>query len=288
MRPNASVTPLAAGRSIDPVDPGAPGDPGDPANTPGDSGATAEPTPAAPTAELAATFGGVASSSPVHSSTASRTSGSPDVGPPTAPAIRDGERVDEGEVAKEHDGAEETEDAGEPTPPEPARLADLRTDRVRWLGREVEFVLQLEGRVDDWKPWITRFAPERYVGLRAWPDEVFLWKREAWLDPAPRLFARRGTTAAWRIGAAKRYARFRVRAVMREVFLDEPWIEILEAEPLREAISEGTILHAVRALEQIEAGSLRLAASELERASAPVRLPKRVRDELARLRELCR
>lgn len=181
--------------------------------------------------------------------------------------------------------------AADAPPDEPAvaevTLAELRARRGHWLGREVAFTLQVESEPETWRSWLTRFTPARYRALRAWGDEAFLWERAAFDDPAPHLFAARGSAAERALAGARRYDRFRVRAAVREVFLDEPWVELLEVERLPERIEEGTLVHALRALELLEQKSYVLAANELERAAAPSRLPARVVTELARLRALC-
>ncbi len=178
-------------------------------------------------------------------------------------------------------------DGVEEGPPE-IELTTLRTERGRWLGREVRFTLQVDSEPEGWNPWLTRFSAAHYRGLSAWGDEQLLWDERAHADPAPRLFVRRGTEADRSLRNLRRYDRLRVRAVVREVFLDEPWIELVEIERLTERIEEGTILHAVRAIELLEDGRLILAAGELDRAATPRRLPEHVARELTRLRELCR
>ncbi len=176
--------------------------------------------------------------------------------------------------------------AGAIEPPEVA-LSAVRAARGQWLGREVRFTLQIESQVEHWNPWLTRFSEKLYRGFRAWSDEGFLWRHEDFDDVAPRLFVRRGTEAEGRLATAARYERFRVRARVCEVFLDEPWIEVLEAELLPERVGEGTILHAVRGLELLAEGRPQLAASELERAARVPLLPAHVARELSKLREAC-
>jgi hypothetical protein len=177
----------------------------------------------------------------------------------------------------------------EPTPPAaPAlvTLSELRADPSAHLGEEVICVLQLGEAVPVFNPYLTRFGPGAFLRFAAWGDERFLWERAAFDDPAPYVFARRGTPAADALAAGRVYDRFEVRAVEREVFLGEPWIEVLAAQRLTEQVSEGALLHAVRGLDLLREGNAELARGQLERAQAGF-LPEHARAELDRLIATC-
>jgi hypothetical protein len=70
------------------------------------------------------------------------------------------------------------------------------------------------------------------------------------------------------------------------VFLDQPWIEILDAAPMGDALTEATVIHAARAIELMTEGAWRLGRLELDQAlEAPS--PEAATIELARLRQWC-
>jgi len=166
--------------------------------------------------------------------------------------------------------------------PPRVELDRLRTECGAWAGRTVRFTLQLEGTVPSWNPYLTRFGTASHVAWRAWSGGQLPWRREDYEDPAPRLFAARGSEPARAIAHAVRFERFEAVGVVRAVFLDEPWIEVLELEPLGESIGAGTVLHASRALRLIGDGQWDLARSELDRARVPD-LPEHALAELDRL-----
>lgn len=182
----------------------------------------------------------------------------------------------------------------EPIRPRPASfegvpvvpLGELREERGRWLGRRVRLIVQFDERVEAWNPYVSRFGPRDWSCLRAWADEDFLWNLEAYEDPAPRLFVRRDEGPDRALRLARRHERYALEGIVREVFLDEPWIEVTAARRLPTWVGEGTLLHAARALELTEEGRYSLAAGELERALAG-RLPEHVKAELLRLKALC-
>jgi hypothetical protein len=63
------------------------------------------------------------------------------------------------------------------------------------------------------------------------------------------------------------------------VFLDQPWIEIERMMPLSEQVTEGTIIHAARAMDLVKESSWDLALLEFEQALAGL-LPEHFRIEL--------
>jgi hypothetical protein len=175
-----------------------------------------------------------------------------------------------------------------PAPEEPAAaaLSELGADPT-WLGRRLCFTLQRGALVEDWNPFLSRFGPARWLCFEAWPDESFTFDAEVFAHPARRLFVRRGSEAERLLRAARTYERFEAVAVVRELFLDEPWIEVETLFPLPGFVGEGTILHAARAAELEAEGQYELAIEQLQRAQAGP-LPPHATAELERRVLECR
>lgn len=170
--------------------------------------------------------------------------------------------------------------------PAPATLAALGADPLAHLGREVTFRFAVESFPETWNPFLTRFGRDDYIAVSAWADEQQLWLREEWENPAATLFARRGSIAERVIEGAPRYARFEATGRVRQVFLGRPWIEVERVQRLASELGEGTLLHASRAMQRMQAGQWTLAAQELERALA-VDVPAHAREALDALRRDC-
>lgn len=152
---------------------------------------------------------------------------------------------------------------------EPAlALSELRSEPGRHLGRELVFRVQFRRVVEDWNSYLSRFEPGRWLALEAWPDEHLLWDPAVFERPFARLFLRRGGGFEPLARRARPYQRFEARARVREVFLGEPWIEIVELVPLEGEVGEGTILHVSRARSLVVEGKLDLALEQYERARA--------------------
>jgi len=145
-------------------------------------------------------------------------------------------------------------------------LGELCADPGRHLGTEVRFVLQFRGLVDDWNPFLSRFEPTRWLALEVWPDEQFTWNRATFDSPVRRLFVRRGGGFEPLARRARTYQRFEAHARVREVFLGEPWLELVELVPLDGEVGEGTILHVTRARDLAAEGQFDLALEQYERA----------------------
>jgi hypothetical protein len=155
-----------------------------------------------------------------------------------------------------------------PVQEERVALGELLARPASRLGREVRFVLQLRGLVESWNPYFSRFEPGRWLALEVWPDEQFTWDLEVFERPFARLFVRRGGGFEPLVRRARTYQRYEARARVHEVFLGEPWLEVVELVPLDGEVGEGTILHVTRARELAFEHDYALALEQYERARA--------------------
>ena len=180
-------------------------------------------------------------------------------------------------------GAAQDELVGPPPPPT-LELSELRADPASHVGQPLRFRVQIDAEREHWNPWLTRFGTQSFRSWSGWSDDRMPWVREVWSNPSKHLYARRESAAARTLGGARRHERYEVEAVVREVFLGEPWIEITSARRLPHMIGEGSVLHASRALALMEQGSWVLARNELERASTSL-LPEHALEVLDALLE---
>jgi len=163
-------------------------------------------------------------------------------------------------------------------------VATLMDGPERWLGEPVHLVAQFASEVEAWDPLLTRFHPSAFRCVRVWGDEQWLWIEDEYEAPAAQFFVRRGSQIEAKLTAARRHDRLALEVVVREVMGGHAWIEITDATWTAQQTPEGTVLHAIRALDMIEREGWALAISELDRALEP-NLPSHVRRELETLRE---
>ena len=155
------------------------------------------------------------------------------------------------------------------------------------LGETHRVVAQLHGKVEEWNPFLTRFHRDDYSLVTFWADEQWLWIKEEFDAPAAQFFVRRRTELAEVLAEAKRHDRFELDVAVREVHAGRTWIEIVDVRRTGQQTPEGTILHAIRALDLVDREGWSLAINELERALRPD-LPGHVRRELQTILDLCK
>ena len=178
-------------------------------------------------------------------------------------------------------------EAPKPAAPPLVSWADLARHPSQHLGQRVRIEAQFHSQVESWSPYLTRFGPVAFQAYQFWADEQFPWVKDDYDSPAARVFASRGTPADFTLAAGTRQQRFALTGVVREVFVDSPWIEIESVTALPEQITEGTTIHAARAIELARQGSWALAVGEFEE-SLTGGLPPAARKELERLRDQCK
>ena len=154
------------------------------------------------------------------------------------------------------------------------------------LGETHTVAVQMHGAIADWNPFLTRFHPDDYRCVTAWADEQWLWIKEEFEAPAGQVFVRRGSAADQVLRKTERHDRVALDLVVREMHAGRAWIEVTGARRTEKVIPEGTVLHAINALDMIEREGWALAISELERAMRP-NLPGHVRRELATIKATC-
>jgi hypothetical protein len=163
------------------------------------------------------------------------------------------------------------------------QLTRLREHPSPHLGATLRLVVQFREQVEEWNPLLTRFGTDDFRSFSGWSDELMLWREEEWEDSFDRLFVRRRGLPDRALAVARPHERWELEVVVQDVFLGEPWLEVLTARRLPEYVSEGSILHASSALELVEEARFALARSELDRAeNGP--LPPHALEELAKLR----
>ncbi len=158
---------------------------------------------------------------------------------------------------------------------------------ARQLGSVVRFAFTLEGEVESWNPYLTRFGTSQWACVRGWDDTSFPWLAEQYDNPPVRLFLPRNSSTMRLATSGRIYARYAVEGVVREYLGGQPWIEVTAIQALEAKLNEGTVIHAERALREMRDRQYTHATENLERASVGVLPPASAR-ELERLLAECR
>lgn len=174
-----------------------------------------------------------------------------------------------------------------PALPEPVPAHELLARPGDFVGELVSLEVQFESEFEGWNPMLTRFSPGAFRGFKAWSDEQYLWNADEFRAPLVEVYAQRGGAAEWALADAKPFARFELLCRVQSNFAGKPWVEVLAVKPRFRQMQEGSLIHAVRAMEFVNKHLWKAALGEFERADSPG-LPKRAHNELQRLIELCR
>jgi hypothetical protein len=178
------------------------------------------------------------------------------------------------------------EPAPQPTPLEDDLVAysELVENSAQYLGKTVRFAFSFESVVETWNPYLTRFGTRQWTCAQGWSDEKFPWLAQDFATPEIRIFLRKDSRAARRVIAAQSYYRYEVVGIVREFLGGRPWIEVTRLDPLDSRLTEGTVIHAERAIREMEEEKFTLAIENLERARVG-KLPRRAARELESLLE---
>lgn len=165
---------------------------------------------------------------------------------------------------------------------------ELRQTPSRFAGRSVRCAVQVAELDIPFDSFLSRFDSAQDLCFSAWGDEQRIWHREEFENTATRLFVPRGSVLEARVLAAGSHERLLLTLRVREIWLNQPWIEVESAVLLSPSVGEGTILHASRAMDLWKTGQRELAIGELERALAsplPTKVHAALEEELDLMRE---
>ena len=110
------------------------------------------------------------------------------------------------------------------------QLATLIDAPEAWLGVPVRFDLVLAEADVLFQPWFSSFGPRDFGAISAWSDNAPLWEPAAHAGAFGYLFLDRSAPAWGALRHGATYERFACLAVVREVHLGQPWIELVEVE----------------------------------------------------------
>ncbi len=178
-------------------------------------------------------------------------------------------------------------DAGTLTGPDHrVELGDVYEHPAEAVGRELCFYVQYDGLREDWNPFGTGFAPQSHLSARVWTDSQRLWDRLDFNNPQGAIYVLSGSRAARTLAKTERFQRLLCVGRVRNLRCGKPWIEVTKIYVSRRTVSEGSLLHAIRAVELHGRDALTMARDEYARALT-ANLPKAVRSELEGFIEAC-
>ncbi len=133
-------------------------------------------------------------------------------------------------------------------------LEKLQADPVGWKDVPVILTLQFGQKYRSFNPFYTRFTPDQYLNFSAWSDGAELWDREQYRKVHPFFFVERNDGFARRLGETATRARFTCRAIVRDVFRGEPWIQVSEVRDEADAVGPEVVRAVLRGHQAFDKG----------------------------------
>ena len=117
-------------------------------------------------------------------------------------------------------------------------------------------------------PFFTQFVPSDYANFYAWGGDQPIWRRESYDDVFGMLFVHKDNPEVEELYGLETYARVRVTGVVRNIFQDVPWIEVMTIDPLEGEVDTPTLAHLYRAEQHMARREWGRAISEFSLAPA--------------------
>lgn len=133
-----------------------------------------------------------------------------------------------------------------------------------WVQFDIQFCSM--GKVSN--PFFTQFVPSDYANFYAWAGDQPIWRKESYDDLFGMLFMHKENPEIHSLYDLRLYDRLRVTGVVRNVFQDTPWVEVMYFEPLTEKVDTPTLAHLYRAESHITRREWNRAITELSMAPA--------------------
>jgi len=127
-----------------------------------------------------------------------------------------------------------------------ASLEQLRGQPEAFRGVKVAFVVQFAtlGRISN--PFFTQFTPTEYTNFCGWGDDQPIWRKESYESLFGFLFLSKTHPKLNDLYGMRTYQRLKVTGVVRNTFQDQPWIEVLDFEPVVGQVDLAVLTHLYR------------------------------------------
>lgn len=147
-------------------------------------------------------------------------------------------------------------------------LTDLLKNPREYIDVEVEFTVYFDAPGEQYNPYFTQFSEEQYGNFSAWPIDARLYEKRDFPRPYPFFFASRFTKAWKNVKDVDHLRVVELRAVVRQVFKNQPWIEVLDWSSSSGGLSAEDIRDVIHGDANFVAGRYKDAARLYERADS--------------------
>ncbi len=148
----------------------------------------------------------------------------------------------------------------------PTTLSALRQTPDAFRGVTVAFDVHFASMGSVENPFFTRFTPTDFANFYVWADEQPIWQREAYNQVFGHMFLSKSSDQIDKLYELNLYEHVRLTAVVRNTFMDMPWIEVLSFAGTGNALATPTLAHMYRGEQFMAKRQWQRAISELSLA----------------------
>jgi hypothetical protein len=152
--------------------------------------------------------------------------------------------------------------------PKETTLEGVRANATAFKNVYVTFTCQFQGIGGVHNPFFTRFTRSEYANFAVWGDNQKIWLKEEYQNPLPGLFVQKNgrDDTLKLLYRLRRYQRIRIVGVVRNVFRDEPWLDVISIEEVGGKVTIPTLAHMHKASDYMAQRKWAQAGTELNQA----------------------
>lgn len=148
-------------------------------------------------------------------------------------------------------------------------LESLRRDPTNFKNVRVRFQIQFCSVGKIYNPFFTGFVPSDYANFIGWSVEQPIWRKDDYNDMFGLMFvSKRNNRGLQKLYGLELYDRVELVGSVRNVFQNEPWIEIESFRNLKDRVNTVSLSHLYRGEALMERREWRRAITELSMAPA--------------------
>lgn len=142
-------------------------------------------------------------------------------------------------------------------------LTEMRAEPEAYRNVKVVFTIQFASLGKLSNPFFTRFTPTDFVNFYGWADEQEIWQQPAYNDLFGMLFYNKLNPRLQQIYELRTYDRLQITGIVRSVFQDAPWIEVLDFKQVTGKLDTAVLTHLYRGEQLMEQRQWQRAIAEL-------------------------
>lgn len=136
---------------------------------------------------------------------------------------------------------------------EPVSLTTIRKNPQNYLNVYFRSWVRFHREESLDTPEYTPFNREKYMNFSVWAQDARLWEEAARINDLPFCFAEKDDRVVYQVTQLGQYDMMLIYGVVRSVFMEEPWIEVIEIEKAAKSTLNDALLTHISFAESLVA-----------------------------------